>query len=193
MLLKFRNRSIVANVRRGLLTSLLGALLVAAMGFTPGLLSATAVRKGDPKLSPSATLTILTTTIGGVGRFAYIAGPYDDDPTEVIATTRRSGVQAEARPERNLELLSTNRYVIQQLPFAKPDGHWALSSVVCNGARRKVRQEPISHFRYVQLRLRFGRSTVCSFVSRFIRAGGSAPKPFRAPSGAAAWDSSDPV
>lgn len=176
MLFKSSNRGIVAKVRWGLLTSQLGALLVAAMGFTPGLPSATAARKGDPKPSPSATLTILTTTIGGVGRFAYIAGPYDDDPTEVIATTRRSGVPAEARPERNLALLSTNRYVIQQLPFAKADGHWALASVVCNGARRKVRQEPISHFRYVQLRLRFGQSTVCSFVSRFIRARGSAPK-----------------
>jgi hypothetical protein len=176
MLLKCRNRSIVAKVQWGLFTAVLGALLVAAMGFTPTLPSATAVSKGDPKLSPTATLTILTTTIGGVGRFAYIAGPYDDDPTEVFAITRRSGVQAEARPEGNLELLSTNRYVIQQLPFPKADGHWALARVVCNGARLKVRQEPISHFRYVQLRLTFGRPTVCSFVSRFIRARGSAPR-----------------
>jgi hypothetical protein len=158
----------VSTVQRGLFTMLPITLLATVIVFALGFPSAAAIRLSDPKLSPRATLTILTTTVGGVGKFAYIAGPYDDDPTQVAATTQTSGVQAEARPERNLRLLSTNRYVIQQFPFAKAAGHWALVSVVCNGARRKVRQEPISHVRYVRLRLRFGHPTVCSFVNQFI-------------------------
>jgi len=116
------------------------------------------------------TLRILTTTLGGVGRFTYIAGPYDDDPTEVHALTRWPGVAAAAQPERNLALLSSNRYVIQQLPGALRGGHWALFAVFCNGRRLVIHSQPISRFRYVKLRLRFGQPTVCSFVDRFVRA-----------------------
>lgn len=153
---------------RGPAEYLVVTMLVAAAALTTGGLAGAAARAR--RIGQRPTLTILTTTLGGVGRFSYIAGPYDDDPTEVVATTKRAGVPVRARPERNLQLLSSNRYVIQQLPFTKPDGRWALVRVVCNGVRRRVHEQPISRFRYVKLRLRFGHPTACSFVDRFVRA-----------------------
>ena len=88
---------------------------------------------------PVGTLTLFNTTLGGVGSFGYIVGPYNDDPTLVTTTSRRSGVPVEARPEGNLALYSTTRYVIQELPPSHPGGHWTLVSAVCAGAPRNVR------------------------------------------------------
>jgi hypothetical protein len=112
---------------------------------------------------PVGTLTLFNTTLGGVGSFGYIVGPYNDDPTLVTTTSRRSGVPVEARPERNLALYSTTRYVIQELSPPHPGGRWTLVSAVCAGAPRNVRN--------ITLWLVFGQGTVCTFVNRFTPGG----------------------
>lgn len=152
--------------RAPLTTGLL--LLTASLGALASGAPDTAAVMRHRTREPPATLTILTTTIGGIGRFTYIAGPYDDDPTQVAVRTRKPGVPAEAQPERNLLLLSTNRYVIQQWPAGRSAGRWALSGVRCNGRRRRILREPLAHVPYVELKLRLGIPTVCSFVDRLI-------------------------
>jgi len=109
------------------------------------------------------TLTLFDTTLGGVGSFGYIVGPYNDDPTLVTATSRRSGVPVEARPERNLALYATTRYIIQELLPPHAGGRWTLVSAVCAGAKRNVRN--------ITVWLVFGKGTVCTFVNRFTPAG----------------------
>ncbi|HUY59283.1 MAG TPA: hypothetical protein VMV16_06200 [Solirubrobacteraceae bacterium] len=114
-------------------------------------------------IPPAGTLTLFNTTLGGVGSFGYIVGPYNDDPTLVTTTSRRSGVPVEARPEGNLALYATTRYIIQELPPPHPGGRWTLVSAVCGGAPRNVRN--------ITFWLVFGKGTVCTFVNRFTPAG----------------------
>ena len=72
----------------------------------------------DEWIPPVGSLTIRQITEGGTGSFAYIAAPFHDDPTRVVATSRREGVAVNAHPERNLVQLVTSGYVIQVLPPA---------------------------------------------------------------------------
>jgi hypothetical protein len=109
------------------------------------------------------TLTLFNTTLGGVGAFGFIVGPYNDDPTLVTTTSRRSGVPVEASPEGNMALLATTQYIIQELPPPHPGGRWTLVSAVCAGAARNVRN--------ITFWLVFGKGTVCTFVNRFTPAG----------------------
>ena len=112
---------------------------------------------------PVGTLTLFNTTLGGVGSFGYIVGPYNDDPTLVTTTSLRPGVPVEAHPERNLALYSTTRYVIQELPPPHPGGRWTLVRAVCAGAPRNLKD--------ITFWLVFAKGAVCSFVNRFTPAG----------------------
>jgi hypothetical protein len=117
------------------------------------------------------SLTIFNTTLGGVGSFGYIVEPYNDDPTLVTAISSRNSVPVEARPERNLALLATKPYFIEELRPADPAGRWTLVSAECGGIPRKVRDMPLGNVKEIALRIVFGKDTVCHFVNRFTPAG----------------------
>ena len=125
----------------------------------------TYVREWTPPRHVS--LRLVQITKGGTGRFRYIVGPYDDDPTLVWATSRHPGVPVTAGPERNLALLSSNRYVISVLPPAHPLSHWTVSGE-CNGRHLKLYHVPFSNVRF---RLVFGHNLVCTVTSRLTHTG----------------------
>jgi hypothetical protein len=112
-------------------------------------------------------LTIFNTTFGGVGSFRFIVEPYNDDPTLVSASSSRIGVPVQALPERNLALLATKPYFIEELRPADRAGRWTLVSAECDGTPRKVRDMPLGSVKEIALRIVFGKDTVCRFVNRF--------------------------
>ena len=117
---------------------------------------------------PVGSLTIRQVTEGGTGSFAYIAAPFHDDPTRVVATSRREGVAVNAHPERNLVQLVTSGYVIQVLPPAHAVGHWQLVRADCDGRRLAIR-----HFAFSQVtfRIEFRSNSVCTFTSKLTPPG----------------------
>jgi hypothetical protein len=119
-------------------------------------------------VAPVGSLTIVQITEGGTGSFAYIAAPFHDDPTRVVATSSREGVGVNAQPERNLAQLITSGYVIQVLPPSHAVGRWRLIRADCGGRRREIRRFAFSQ---VTFRIVFRRDSVCTFTSRLTPPG----------------------
>jgi uncharacterized repeat protein (TIGR01451 family) len=112
---------------------------------------------------PKGGLTIRKVTRGGVGLFAYRVTPASGGKSHLAhATTTQPNVPVDAEPSPLN--LAPGTYTIRERATPTTEGHWRTVRVRCNDADRATTHP-------VQVTIRSGVSTTCTFVNAFTPAG----------------------